>query len=297
MEKKQCRVCKNPDATFQDGDPTYQVSCPQCGDYTAYHADNISRVRGNILSWYIRKEHDTIQAQEGTKPFVKITSQDLDRLCTYPEMPLVEKMDALLLAYTNGLSYTKRANPEDKKFIAQIQARDEDEYHYVQRILREKGFIHLDSGGALIQPEGWIHADLLRKKQTDSTQAFIAMWFHDDMKTIYETGIVPAFKDTEINPLRIDKKDHNNKIDDEIIVEIQRSRFVVADFTGHRGGVYFEAGYAMGRGIPVIWTCKKCCLNDLHFDIRQYNMIAWESAEDLRTRLHQRIRATLGEQQ
>ena len=32
---------------------------------------------------------------------------------------------------------------------------------------------------------------------------------------------------------------------------------VVADFTGHRGGVYFEAGFARGLGIPVVWTCHK----------------------------------------
>ncbi len=34
-------------------------------------------------------------------------------------------------------------------------------------------------------------------------------------------------------------------------------RFMIADFTGHRGGVYFEAGFAHGLGIPVIWTCRE----------------------------------------
>lgn len=115
------------------------------------------------------------------------------------------------------------------------------------------------------------------------------------MTAIYEAGIAPAFDNTGMRPLRIDRKDHNNKIDDEIIAEIQRSRFIVADFTGHRGGVYFEAGYAMGRRIPVIWTCREDNIKDLHFDIRQYNMIDWVDAQDLKTRLHQRIRATIGE--
>ena len=46
--------------------------------------------------------------------------------------------------------------------------------------------------------------------------------------------------------MRIDRHEHVNKIDDEIIAEIRRARFVVADFThgdtGGRGSVYYEAG-------------------------------------------------------
>ena len=41
-----------------------------------------------------------------------------------------------------------------------------------------------------------------------------------------------------------------NKIDDEIVAEIRRSKFIIADFShgsdGARGGVYFEAGFAHG---------------------------------------------------
>jgi hypothetical protein len=63
---------------------------------------------------------------------------------------------------------------------------------------------------------------------------------------------------------------------------------------GHRGGVYFEAGYAMGRGLPVIWTCKRDDIDTLHFDVRQYNCIDWTAPGDLATRLQKRIEALLG---
>ena len=92
----------------------------------------------------------------------------------------------------------------------------------------------------------------------------------------------------DTKPVRIDQQEHNNKIDDEIIAEIRRSRFVVADFTqgekGARGGVYYEAGFAQGLGIEVIFTCRKDVLdnNDIHFDTRQYNHIGWETPEELR---------------
>jgi hypothetical protein len=52
---------------------------------------------------------------------------------------------------------------------------------------------------------------------------------------------------------------------------------------GHRGGVYFEAGFAMGLGLPVFWTCRQDDLDKLHFDIRQYNCIDWADPPSLQT--------------
>jgi hypothetical protein len=68
---------------------------------------------------------------------------------------------------------------------------------------------------------------------------------------------------------------------------------VVADFTGHRGGVYFEAGYAQGRGIPVIWCCRKDDIEHAHFDTRQNNHVTWTTPAELRELLKNRIAATL----
>jgi nucleoside 2-deoxyribosyltransferase len=92
--------------------------------------------------------------------------------------------------------------------------------------------------------------------------------------------------------MRIDLEEHNDKIDDRIISEIRRSGLVVADFTGQRGGVYFESGFAMGLGIPVIRTCRKDNVDTLHFDTRQYSHVLWESPEELKEKLTNRIRAT-----
>src|SRR5205085_48812 len=99
-------------------------------------------------------------------------------------------------------------------------------------------------------------------------QAFVAMWFSNPTEAIYEDAIAPAIVAAGFKPFRIDKKEHTNKIDDEIIAEIRRSRFVVADFTcglfeangeirsEPRGGVYYEAGFAQGLRTPVIWTVR-----------------------------------------
>jgi nucleoside 2-deoxyribosyltransferase len=91
-------------------------------------------------------------------------------------------------------------------------------------------------------------------------------------------------------------RQHNNRIDDEIAAMIRRSKFIVADFTGRRGGVYFEAGFALGMGLPVIWVCSKDELKDVHFDTRQYNFIVWEEGklEECKKALQYRIEATIG---
>lgn len=71
---------------------------------------------------------------------------------------------------------------------------------------------------------------------------------------------------------------HNNKIDDQIVAEIRRSKLVLVDATGARPNAYFEAGFAAGLGIPVIWCCSSnpmppglssgAWTDNLPFDIR-----------------------------
>ncbi len=119
------------------------------------------------------------------------------------------------------------------------------------------------------------------------------MWFADEMAEVYKRGIKPAIEDTGFEPRQMQFVQHNNKICDEIVAEIRKSRFVVADFTGQRGGVYFEAGFAMGLGIPVIWTVRNDQIEQVHFDTRQYNHIVYDTPEDLKQKLCNRIRATI----
>ena len=79
-----------------------------------------------------------------------------------------------------------------------------------------------------------------------------------------------------------------------ILLEIRRAQFIVADFTGQKGGVYFEAGFAKGLGKDVFWTCKSTDFHPLHFDTNHYGHIKWSDPNDLRMRLTARVLAELG---
>jgi len=151
-------------------------------------------------------------------------------------------------------------------------------------------------GSFTITPHGW---DVLAQARTAiqmTDQAFVAMWFDPSMHPVWTAAIHPAIQAASFKPVRIDKQEHNNRIDDEIVAEIRKSRFIVADFTGQRGGVYFEAGLATGMGRPVIWLCRDDELKNVHFDTRQYNFIIWrpEALTDLARALENRILATIG---
>ncbi len=179
-----------------------------------------------------------------------------------------------------------------------------DEAMFLINYLKNLGWI--DNSGAtkdgpslIVTGDGYKRLADLSEKEIISKQAFIAMWFDQSMNDAYEKGIAAGVRDAGYQPLRIDQKHHNNKIDDEIIAEIRRSRFLVADFTqgpdGSRGGVYYEAGFAHGFNIPVIFTCRKETIEKVHFDTRQYSHILWENPEDLRKQLADRISATIGD--
>ena len=172
------------------------------------------------------------------------------------------------------------------------------EVNYFLRYLVGKNWVSKDQIAYQVTVDG--HSRIADQAATvDSSQAFVAMWFDDDVTEAYEKGLKPAIEQSGYEPLRIDQKSDVNKIDDEIIAEIRRSRFLIADFThgeeGARGGVYYEAGFAHGLGIPVICTCRSDMVDKLHFDTRQYHHTVWDTHDDLREALRNRILAVIGE--
>jgi hypothetical protein len=182
-----------------------------------------------------------------------------------------------------------------------VFAHDGNEFRYYAQILVEQDLVEARKvsefasvmNGVRLTPAGWRRVLELQKTQRDSDQAFVAMWFDNSLDDVWEKGFKPALKATGFHPYRVDRDEHNEKIDDRIVAEIRRSGLLVADFTGHRGGVYFEAGFAMGLGIPVIWTCTKSDIDNAHFDTRQYNHITWNDSAELESKLIQRIAAII----
>ena len=180
----------------------------------------------------------------------------------------------------------------------------EQEFHFILHYLEHRGLIKQRriinrENACILTVEGYARLAELEHSFSPSSRAFVAMWFDDSMLKVLEHGLCPAIREAGYEPIRVDQQEHVNKIDDQIISEIRRSRFVVADFThgtsGPRGGVYYEAGFARGLNIPVIFSCRDDALSEVHFDTRQFNHLVWKTPEELRSKLVKRIGAVIGD--
>jgi hypothetical protein len=142
--------------------------------------------------------------------------------------------------------------------------------------------------------KGLLAAEALNAQGSNSSQGFVAMSFDDSLREAWVSGFDPAIRSAGYQPMRIDAKEYVGGITDEIMAEIRRSRFVVADYTGQKNGVYFEAGFALRLGLIVIPTCQADEVASLHFDIRHLNTLTWNDPAELSNLLANRIRAVLG---
>lgn len=181
-------------------------------------------------------------------------------------------------------------------FLSITCALDSSELRYIinDYLIKEQGYLY-GANKYQITPKGWAYLDSLKYKDVDSQTAFIAMWFNDSMNNLYDS-IKKSILQARYEPKRVDKTEHVNRVDDEIIALIRQSKFIVADFTGQRGGVYFESGFAHGLNIPVIWLCNSEEDKKLHFDTNHFNYIFWDkdNLDELEQKLTKRIESVLG---
>ena len=141
-----------------------------------------------------------------------------------------------------------------------------------------------------LTPEGYGRVDILQKNTSYGRNVLVAMKFGDDTKVLRE-AIRKGIAEAGYIAIFIDEVQHNDFITPELLKHIRDSKFVVVDLTHQNNGAYFEEGYAMGLGKPVIQLCQKD--TKLHFDIAQKNTIMWGVEDDIPERLKNRIKATI----
>lgn len=291
-----CYICQRQDAQIDqslDGTHIYDVSCSQCGKYrityTATAAEmDLSRYGPRWkLSAAVRTRYENGERLELS---VGNLSSLIDSM-VFPQDPL-DYIDRLLeYIYKKTGKVGSSIELKDTDFPA-ICAENYEQFLYITEKARDLSFLEKHGKDDRLSIKGWQRVSDLRQKNEASNRAFVAMWFDKEMNTAWQDGIEPALEESGYRPIRLDFEEYNEKICDKIIAEIRNAGLLVADFTGQRGGVYFEAGFALGLGIPVIWTCRKDSKDDIHFDTSQYNHIIWEAPEELKQKLMDRIAAT-----
>lgn len=293
-----CVVCATTQAETLStpGYDGVHQNCPRCGEFKM-SGSTLGMMSGGVGNEARAKLSGWVRDQNRAGTYPEINSYMYKSILARSIPSIADRAKRLLIEAAHGQTELgARFNINEPRFLAATYSSNSNDLFFLMRLLERRGLIeHQAMGGvADISPEGYIELDELLRHPSDSLQGFVAMWFDSNLDEAYSNGFQKGIMDAGYNPVRIDRVEHINRIDDEIIAQINASRFVVADFTGHRGGVYFEAGYALGLNLPVFWSCRKDHLKDLHFDIRQFNCIAWETPEELAERLSKRIEAVLG---
>ena len=127
-----------------------------------------------------------------------------------------------------------------------------------------------------LTPKGYARVDELQRNTSSGRNVLVAMKFGEDTLTLRE-AIRKGVDDAGYHAVFIDEVEHINFITPELLKHIRDSKFVVGDLTHQNNGAYFEEGYAMGLGKPVIQLCKDGV--KLHFDIAQKNTIMWKTED------------------
>lgn len=296
--KDQCEVCVDQMATTipSGGFDEVHQKCQRCGEFKltgsagSVMRNGLGKAKRALLSGWVRNQN-----RLGSVPM--ITTENLKKILAAPLPLVMQRANALLEEALLGLDGLGDSfNIDEPRFLAATYSSNNKDVNYLFGILRDQDLADAKKhgGGCEIRPRGYIKLDELKGRGSVSPNGFVAMSFQEDLKYVYTDGFQVDILGAGYEPVLMNRIEHINRIDDEIINQINSAGFVVADFTGHRGGVYFEAGYALGIGLPVFWTCKKNEMADLHFDIRQFNCIAWDTPDELAKCLKVRLEAVLG---
>ena len=294
MYTKKCPICSSfiNEKQLSIEEDIYQIKCPTCGKYKITPEAEMGL--GNKSQRYILSGITRRMFENGNYITLKSTNlQQLIETAPLPESPF-EKFE-LILKYVNYKTseFGKYVKINVNNDYPICFAKGKDEFiNLLSFLIGDLKWIENPGNGKYrITLEGWKHLTSLPKIPAMSNQAFVAMSFSEELNKAWEKGFYHALKETGYKPVRVDKEEHNEKICDIILKFIRNSGLLIADFTENKGGVYFEAGFALGLGIPVIWTCRKDDIDKLHFDTRQYNHIVWENNDDLKKKLINRIEA------
>lgn len=313
LEHGQCPLCKKPlQKNAVEIDDTTSLVCMFCGNVTVHNSfvsENYGPVL-HILSGWTRE-----RTEKGKKP-LPILSNDappntegiaVQAILKLPSIPssigqqIIKLLTAIqrkskyfgeeinlsgmdyILAYLEHLTETQLYNPPFLKLLQQVI-----DLGWLKSAVSKNSCYELTVKGL------W---EIEKAKQVtpESVDCFIAMKFGDDfLDKAFKQAISPAISDAGYRPVQMAYLEHNNAIMDEMIACIRKSRFMVADLTYQNQNVYFEAGFAQGMGIPVIYTCHENSVDNIMFDTQHSNQIRWAKFDELRIKLRNRILATIG---
>jgi hypothetical protein len=243
---KNCAICSRPpeDGVEMQNSGVFDgllITCPQCGRYelkgvpAVFASFQWAPELRSALSCAAR------QAAEAGQP-LRITSTEAAAEFAEPHMHtrVSDNQERLLreVAKRAGRPNIGASFSLTNDFTL-IDCYSKEEFlWYIEWLKVQKLVFQTGAGPATavltLSMDGWNRVQPLPRPGGLPGRCFVAMWFSEETRAAYEKGIEPAVSDAGFKPIRIDRKEHNNEIPDEIIAEIRNAQFMVADFTGQK---------------------------------------------------------------
>lgn len=294
----QCFFCDSEITSYRlGGNMIFAIECPLCGYYRMteeailFRKPNLPKEDLILFSGYLRNN-------SSERNVILLYSKDIMEInkiiAPYKRLTVIDKINLILRYVGDSLKFLgDRIQLKDTDYT-KFYCLNSDEIVHIYGYLVDNGFLAEDPYPLCrLTVRGWQAYQELGRINIESKKVFVAMNFDPEFKYVFDEAIFPACDVCGFIAFRVDSEEHTQKICDKVIADIKESRFLIADFTGQKHGVYFEAGFARGLGLEVIWTCKEEDKDNLHFDTRQYSHILWKDQDDFKNQLINKIKAVI----
>jgi len=299
-----CPICGTLSATPLDplgGRDALGYRCPRCGPYyltgtatavvpslVQQHRLNVSLLSHHLRIWFDGHRKPTVIFENDLKPYQE------DLAYTPPQ----QQFDRLVLwvGAKQGAQH-EWAEATDHELAARIGTpvgSDQNELGlaWIVENFQDRGLFTFRRGDGpkpaqyRLTSNGWIRYGDLSRRVVDSRNAFMAMQFGDgQMDLVLKECFKPAAERAGFALRPLNERPEAGLIDNRIRAAIRTARFVVADLTHANSGAYFEAGFAEGLGIPVIYTCRTDVFKSTepkvrpHFDTNHMQTVQWDPSK------------------
>lgn len=289
-----CRLCgqgirRGGVADFARG--IYYFECNRCGLYHMTFQAYFNA--GTMETVYLQAA--SRQAFEAARIPLLLTTENLEVLPREHENTSIPENVEKFLSYVRAKCPRPAQSIElefDRDYPV-IDAISGEEFRYIVEYAETQKLVRQTSGKYSLTPNGWAHLMGPSGGGAVPGRCFVAMSFTVEPE-MYAEGIRPAVKDSGYSPISMKDVLMNEDICFRMLAEIRKAHIVVADFTEHKHGVYFEAGFARALGREVFWTCREDHLGRTHFDTNHYQHLVWSTPADLRQKLTEKILAVVG---
>jgi len=241
--------------------------------------------------------------RKGTDPYdpLRVTGRYIKEIFKQPFPTPPEQCDYLVRFLGQktrrlGVNFDTKIELNGKKLLSATASVDKENLDGIIAFAKERGLIHESEGQLSLTPNGWERFSELQKPNKDSNGVFLAMQFDKEQEgfLINTLGPCVAAHGLMLKPLT-EYRVAENILDLKLRNAIRDSRILICDLTHRNNGAYFEAGFAEGLRLPVIYVCEQSSFDKrsesfadniykrfwrIHFDVEHQEIYLWKNDDD-----------------